>query len=112
MVIYRLIIFVCCIGFLVNTASCDQQGTQELGFGGYWYVLPVPKTEFKRVGNHGLVWNCNGWKLLVDENEFIYLNDVKYGQMTKGDELTVTWEGKVLLNDKEIFPIKDEDSDE
>lgn len=91
--------------FAVSASCGGQQGVQELGFGGYWYVLPVPKTHFERVGEHGLHWKCNDWELLVDENESISFNGSDYGAMSRGDELKVSWDGKVFLNDEEIFPI-------
>jgi hypothetical protein len=103
----RKYIILPCIGLLFCMTCCGQQGVQELGFGGYWYVLPVPKSDFQRVGDHGISWTCNGWNLLVDDNELIYFNSVYYGHMNRGDELTVTWEGQLFLNGKKLDPIPD-----
>lgn len=86
--------------------GCGQSGAQEFGFADYWYVLPTPKSKFERVGDHGLVWESNGWELLVDENEAIFFNNQPYGKMDQGDELIVTWEGRLFLNKVELVMIK------
>lgn len=78
-------------------------GDTVKGYAGYWYSLPLPKDDHRRVGKHGIYWKCNGWELLVDENEQIYLNGESYGKMSQGDELSVSWEGKLFLNGQEMI---------
>lgn len=66
--------------------------------GRYAYILAGPRMEYEPIGQSGIYWKTRKWELLVDDDQQIFFNQQHVGQMHKGDELEVTWNGDVLLN--------------
>ena len=104
MIMQRWLSLSLCSLLLTALYGCGQSGTQEFGFADFWYVLPTSQSKFERVGDHGLAWYCNDWESLVDDNEEIFFSNLPCGKMNKGDQLIVTWEGRLFLNKTEITP--------
>lgn len=95
--------FVLSMAIVLMLAGCGSMRAKTvIVHGRYAYVLAGPRMEYEHVGKNGIYWKTTRWELQVDNNQQIFFDQQNIGEMQEGDELEITWDGRVFLNQKEL----------